>query len=149
MPSRETTGTFAQREAIPFATGQYLDTPVRDIMTPGVVAISEDAAIRHTYRVMIVHHVHAVLVVGRRNAKPLGWVTTRGLLAWLEREGSLASARDAITQRPVTIEPSATAKDALVALAQPNVSHLLVAHHPELAPEGVVTAMDLMALAIR
>jgi CBS domain-containing protein len=147
MPSKA--ATYAQREATPFALGQYLETPVRDLMTPGVVTISEDAALIHTYRVMIVHRVQAVLVVGRAQAKPLGWVTARGLLGWLEREGELASARDAITQRPVTIEPSATAQEALVALSQPNVSHLLVCSRPELSPEGVVTALDLMALAGR
>jgi CBS domain-containing protein len=118
-------------------------------MTPGVVTISEDAAIRHAYRVMIARGVDAVLVVGRKQAKPVGWVTSRGLLSWLEREGSLASARDAVTQRPITIEPSATAREALVALSQPNVSHLLVAHQAELSPEGVVTANEMMALATK
>jgi CBS domain-containing protein len=145
MPSRP--GSYAEREATRLTGGQFLDTPVREIMTPGVIAITEDASLRQAYRAMVVHRIHAVLIVGRTQARPLGWVTARGLLGWLDREGGLASARDAITERPVTIEPSATARDALTALSQAAVSHLLVCHTPELAPEGVVTAFDLMALA--
>ncbi len=143
------TSSYAQREATPFATGQFLDTAVREIMTPGVVSITEDASVRHTFRVLVSHRVHAVLVIGRNQGKPLGWVTARGLMSWLEREGALSYARDAITERPITIEPSATARDALAALSQANVSHLLVCHAPDLSPEGVVTAFDLMALATR
>jgi CBS domain-containing protein len=149
MPARAVASSYAEREATRFSTGQYLDTPVRDIMSPGVVSISEDAALRHAYRAMIIHRVHAVLIIGRSQAKPLGWVTSRGLLSWLEREGSLAYARDAITERPVMIEPSASAREAVRQLSQANVSHLLVCHHPDLSPEGVVTALDLMELATR
>jgi CBS domain-containing protein len=149
MSSGSAATSFSQREATPLTPGQHMDTAVRDFMTPGVVSITEDASIRHAYGAMVVHRVHAVLVVGRSQAKPLGWVTSRGLLSWLERERGLAYARDAITERPVTIEPGATAREAVSALSQPGVSHLLVTHAADLSPEGVVTTLDLMALATR
>lgn len=149
MPAPSAASSFAQREATPLTGGQYLETAVRDFMTPGVVSISEDASLRDAYGALVAHRVHSVLVLGRSAAKPLGWVTTRGLLGCLDREGELGFARDAITERPVTIEPSASARDAVVALSQANVTHLLVCERPELSPEGVVSALDVMALVAR
>ena len=52
-------------------------------------------------------------------------------------------------ERAVTIEPSASAREVVSALSQAGVSHLLVSHRPDLSPEGVVTALDMMALATR
>jgi CBS domain-containing protein len=126
-------------------SGDRLDIAVRDFMTPGVVTISEDASLRATYRALIAHGTHAVLVVGRSGGTPLGWVTARGLLGTLGRdEHALARACDAITERPVTISPSATAHEAINALAQPGATHLLVAPRADLLPEGVVAEIDLI-----
>jgi CBS domain-containing protein len=130
----------------PAASGDHLDTAVREFMTPGVLSIAEDASLRHVYRAMVAHSVHAVLVVGRNEGRPLGWVTARGLLSWVGRDQSLATAREAITERAETIEPSATARDALSALSQAGTSHLLVSRHGGGAPEGVVSELDLIAL---
>jgi CBS domain-containing protein len=143
-----TTVTAAQRRSSgsPAASGDHLETQVRDFMTPGVLTIAEDASLTHVYHAMVAHSVHAVLVVGRTEGKPLGWVTARGLLGWAGGDRGLASARDAITERPLTIEPSATAREALTALSQPGTSHLLVCRHEGVTPEGVVAALDLVAL---
>jgi CBS domain-containing protein len=119
---------------------------VREIMTPAVLSIADDASLGHVYRAMVAHSVHAVLVVGRNEGRPLGWVTARGLLAWVGRDQGLASARDAITERPATIEPSASAREALTALAQAGTSHLLVCRHKDATPEGVVSDLDIVAL---
>jgi hypothetical protein len=40
-------------------------------------------------------------------------------LSWLTREDTMASARDAITHAPATIQPGATVRQALTALEQP------------------------------
>jgi CBS domain-containing protein len=130
----------------PLAPGDYLETPVRDIMTPGVVSIPEDASLRHVYRAMTAHSVRAVLVVGRTEGRPLGWVTARGLLGWIGKDESLASARDAITERSSFIHPSATAREAVVALLQAGVSHVLVRRSDDSMPEGVLSDLDLVAL---
>jgi hypothetical protein len=61
----------------------------------------------------------------------------------------MASARDAITHEPATIQPGATVRQALTALEQPGVSQLIVAERPEVTPEGVVSDIDLIALAAR
>lgn len=130
----------------PLASGDYLETPARYVMTPGVVTIPEDASLRHVYRAMTAHGVRAILVVGRSQGIPLGWVTARGLLAWVGKDESLASARDAVTERPTWVDPSATAREALVALSQPGVSHLLVRKSDDSTPEGVISELDLVAL---
>jgi CBS domain-containing protein len=143
-----TTVTAAHHRNTPFpaASGDHLETPVRDFMTPGVLTIAEDASMLHVYRAMAAHSVHAILVVGRTSGRPLGWVTARGLLGWVGRDRSLPSARDAITERPLMIDPNAGAREALTALSQIGTSHLLVCRGSESMPEGVVSELDLVAL---
>jgi signal-transduction protein with cAMP-binding, CBS, and nucleotidyltransferase domain len=143
-----TTVTAAHHRNTPFpaASGDHLETPVREFMTPGVLTISEDASLLHVYRAMTAHSVHAILVVGRTGGRPLGWVTARGLLGWIGRDRSLASAREAITERPFMIEPNVVAREALTALSQTGTSHLLVCRGSEGMPEGVVSELDLVAL---
>ena len=143
-----TSVTAAHRRNVPSpgASGDHLDTAVREFMTPAVLTIAEDASLRHVYRAMVAHSVHAVLVVGRSEGRPLGWVTARGLLGWVGRDQSVASAREAITERATSIEPSASAREALSALSQAGTSHLLVCRHSTAIPEGVVSELDLIAL---
>jgi CBS domain-containing protein len=114
-------------------------------MRPGVITIVEDASVKQARRALESHGIHAILVVGRDQGRPLGWVTSRGLLGWLERDESLAHAIDAITESPTTIAPSASVRDAVAAILQPGVTHLLVQHHPDRLPEGVVGERDLLA----
>jgi CBS domain-containing protein len=92
------------------------------------------------------HRVHAIVVCGRRTGLPLGWVTTRGLLAWVDRDASLAVARDAVTEAAVTIEPGATVREAVSLLSRERVGRLLVSHRSDTMPEGVVAEIDLLAL---
>jgi CBS domain-containing protein len=62
------------------------------------------------------------------------------------KDESLASARDAVTERPTWVDPSATAREALMAVTQAGVSHLLVRRSDDSAPEGVISELDLVAL---
>jgi CBS domain-containing protein len=130
----------------PAASGDHLETPVRDFMTPGVLTIAEDASLRQVYRAMVAHSVHAVLVVGRTGGQPVGWVTARGLLGWVGRDQAIACALNAITERAVTIEPNASAREALTAISQAGTSHLIVCGQSGAMPEGVVSELDLVAL---
>jgi CBS domain-containing protein len=122
-----------------------LDREVRKLMTPGVVSIAEDASLTQVLRALASHRVHALVVIGQHSGRPLGWVTVTGLLAWLDGDPAMARARDAITEPTIGIEPSSTGRDALSALTQPGVSHLLVQRTPTALPEGVVSALDLVA----
>jgi CBS domain-containing protein len=127
----------------------HLDTPVRALMTPGVVTLVEDASLRHAYAALAAHRVHAVLVVSRRDAMPLGWVTARSLLRWLDLDDDLRSARDAISEDVRMIASTATARDAVAALSEDGVTHLLVSSRDSAVPEGVLSDIDLTKVAIR
>jgi CBS domain-containing protein len=124
----------------------HLDREVREIMTPGVLTIVEDATVRQARRAIRAHRVHGVLVVGRSQGRPLGWVTARGLLDWITKDESLAAAREAITEAPAVIEPSAHVHEAIRALSHAGVSHLLVQRRHDVLPEGVVSHLDLLDL---
>lgn len=143
MPSSTTIPPTA--EASPGGhSDRRLETPVREFMRPGVIAVSEDASLRQAERAMVRHGVHAILLLGRQNGRPLGWVTARGLLPWMTEELSLVPASRGVTETPTYIEPAATAHEALRALSEPGVSHLLVSRLPGEPPQGVV--VDLVAL---
>ena len=149
MSDPSTAPSLAERLAAPGSRIAVLDRTAEDVMTPGVVTISESASLRRTYRSLVAHRVHAVLVVGRTTGKPLGWVTARGLLNWVVRDDTVACARDAITHEPASIQPGEPIRHALTALEQPGISQLIVAERPDVAPEGVLSDLDVIALAGR
>ena len=126
-----------------------LQTPVRDLMRPGVIAVADDASLGQVERAMVRHGVHAILLLGRTTGRPVGWVTTRGMLQWLNHDLGLVPASQGVTEPPTYIEPSATAHEAVKALSDPAVSHLLVARAPGETPQGVVADIDVIALCTR
>jgi CBS domain-containing protein len=76
-------------------------------------------------------------------------VTSRGLLRWAERDITLSSARDAVTEAPVAIHPSATAREALALLERTDATRLLVVRGEGAVPVGVVADVDLLRLVAR
>ena len=126
-----------------------LDREVCEFMTPGCVAISEGVSVAEAAEALARHRVHAVLVIGAKNGTPLGWVTARGLLGWLGRDRSLASARDAITEQVTAIDPAQRVSVALYALSMAGTTRLLVRRKPYQFPEGVITDFDLAVAAGR
>jgi CBS domain-containing protein len=126
-----------------------LHTPVRDFMRPGVIAVSEEASLRHAERAMVSHNVHAILVLGVTTGRPLGWVTSRGMLQWISHDLGLVTVGQGVSEPPTYIEPGATAQDAVEALSATGVSHLLVTRAPGQTPQGVVSDLDVLALCMR
>lgn len=126
------------------AADSRLSSRARDLMTPGVISISEEASVAQAERALLIHGRHSVLVVGRRNGTPLGWVTARGLLDWLARDKQLARARDAITERAVSVHPFDSPADVIALMDREKVGQVLVAHDPHEAPEGVISVLDLV-----
>jgi CBS domain-containing protein len=146
-PSEET--PFGRRQSaspLPDPRPRWLQTPVRVFMRPGVVSVSEEASVLQVERAMTAHDVHAVLVMGTDGVAQ-GWITAGGLLSWLGEEPAMVPARVAITEQPRSIPPTASAADALKALADPAVTHLLVAPRPDAPAHGVVAEIDLVRLA--
>jgi CBS domain-containing protein len=132
--------------AYPAATQDRLTTPVSEIMRPGVITMAENASLLQAKRAMVRHGVHAVLVVGEGDGRALGWVSAGGLLAWLERDLDALPAAQGITESAHRIDADATAHDALEALLNSGVSHLVVTSPGSDMPQGVLGAMDLVDL---
>ena len=145
MPSHTVIPASAEASADGLAD-RRLQTPVRDFMRPGVIGVSEDTSLRQAERAMVRHGVHAILVLGRTTGRPLGWVTTRGMLQWMSHDLALVPASRGVTETPTYIEPAATAQEALQALSAAGVTHLLVTRVPGETPQGVVSDLDLIAL---
>jgi CBS domain-containing protein len=144
MPSH----TFISAPGDAQATGvsdRRLQTPVREFMRPGVITLADDASLGQAERAMVRHGVHAILLLGRTTGRPVGWVTTRGMLQWLNHDLGLVPASQAVTEPPTYIGPSATAGEAVKALSA-GVSHLLVARSPGEIPQGVVGDVDVISL---
>ena len=106
-----------------------VEREVREFMTPACVALSENASVADAAEALARHRVHALLVIGATNGTPLGWVTARGLLHWLSRDRSLASARCSLR------------------LSMAGTTRLLVRSKLHLTPEGVITDFDLAVAA--
>jgi CBS domain-containing protein len=134
--------------ALPNTAATGLDAEVREIMRAGVVTVSAGASLRRVAHALREHKVNAILVIGNDGA-PLGWATVRGLLHNHARDWELADAGHAIAEPAVHVAPSATAREALAAMLDADVSRVLVVRPGDLAPEGVVAASDLVNLAAR
>lgn len=50
-----------------------------------------------------------------------------------------------MSQAPIWVRPSASLRQALDAILEPGVTHLLVRRGPDEMGEGVVSALDLLA----
>jgi len=133
----------------PAPPADRLDAAIRDVMRPGVIVISGHASVARAQRALLAHDVHAILVLDDAGGRPLGWVTSRGLLRWADRDIALCSARDALTEAPVAIDPSATAREALALLERADATRLLVVRGDGVVPEGVVADVDLLRLVAR
>ncbi len=139
---------FPRHEAVtppPPPDARWLRTPVRAFMRPGVVTVAEDASLLQVQRAMLAHGVHAVLIVGASG--PVGWITAGGLLPWLGQEPALYTASSALSEKVAWIAPTAPAADALRALADPAISHLVVCPRAGAPAQGVVSEIDLVRLA--
>jgi CBS domain-containing protein len=125
-----------------------LNLEARDVMTEGVVTISDAGTLEEAMDAMAEHRIHAILVVGARSGTALGWVNTRGLLGFVGCDPA-TPVTEAITEQAKSIEPRATLRAAIYALALPGVTRLLVRSRANEEPEGVISDYDLTIRAAR
>ena len=111
-----------------------------------LITVSDGATLHQVRHTMTGNGVDAVLVVGRVNGSPLGWITATGLLAHLDDDPFATRAVDLISEQPNVIGPGEPLRNAATMLAAPGVTHLLVSGGRSFA--GVLTARDLLHVAL-
>jgi CBS domain-containing protein len=130
------------------ATALPPDTLVRDVMSPGVIAVPDDTSIGACARVMHERRTHAVLVVGR-DRRPRGWILHVDVLEHLQSDPLTTIAGEVVSQEAAVIDPDASVQEAAERMLRENVSHLLVAPTPDSMAEGVLSSWDLISFYAR
>jgi CBS domain-containing protein len=120
-------------------------TPVRHVMSSGVIALSSDTTIGACASAMHERHTHAVLIVDRTTRQPQGWVRHSDILEHIESDPLTTIAGQAISQDVSLIAPDATVREAADLMLEKGVSHLLVASSLESIPEGVISSWDIVS----
>lgn len=119
-------------------------TPVRAVMSPGIIAVSGDTTLLACAATMAARRTHAVLVVDPRERTPAGWVFHRDVLAHLREDPELTRAADVVSEEAVYIHPEDTVDEAAEQMIREDLTHLLVGHGPDSIPEGVLSSWDLV-----
>ena len=117
---------------------------VRDVMSPGVIAVPSDTTVHACAQTMFERRTHAVLVVDQSSRELKGWVTHRDVLRYLRSDPLITLAGGVVSQQPAYIDADATVEEAAEQMVSESTTHLLVGS-PELLPEGVVSSWDLVA----
>lgn len=117
---------------------------VRDVMSPGVIAVPSDTTVRACAQTMFERRTHAVLVIDQRNRDPIGWVTHRDVLKYLRSDPMTTLAGGVVSQQPAYVDADASVEEAAEQMVRDNTTHLLVGS-PAVIPEGVLSSWDLVA----
>lgn len=124
-------------------SGSFAGTTVRDIMSPGVVAVSGEVTAGACAEAMHARRTHAVLVINPATSEPIGWVSHRDVLMHILEDPLLTLASRSVSQQPTWIDPSASVEEAARRMQEEDVSHLLVGA-PGTIAEGVISSWDVV-----
>jgi len=122
---------------------------VRDLMHSGLFTCPPDSRLGDVARLLVRHHIHAVVVTDP-SGEPLGVLSDTDLLAgeWLSTdEASLATmqavtAVELMSSPPATVDADAPAKEAAERLRRDHLSRLVVMDDG--VPVGVIAVSDLV-----
>jgi CBS domain-containing protein len=124
-------------------SGPLASATVRDVMSPGVVAISGESTAGECAEAMHARRTHAVLVINPATREPMGWVSHRDVLLHILEDPLLTLASSSVSQEAAWIEPSATVEEAARRMQEEDLTHLLVGDQ-EAIPEGVISSWDVV-----
>lgn len=122
---------------------QTRERPVSELMTPGCLTISDAATVADAAAAVDRHGVRSVLVVDAGTGRPLGWATAQGLVEAATAAGRDAGALIAVCEEIVALAPSETTAAALNAMQRTGARRMLVRRDPNIAPDGVLSELDL------
>jgi CBS domain-containing protein len=122
---------------------------VRDLMHPGLFTCPSQSRLGDVARLLVEHHVHAVIVTDA-SGEPVGVLSDTDLLAgeWLSTDDASLStmqeitAGELMTSPPQTIDADAPASEAAALLRRERLSRLLVMEAA--VPVGVIAVSDLV-----
>jgi CBS domain-containing protein len=124
-------------------------TPVRAVMSPGVIAVSGETTASTCAATMSLRRTHAVLIVDQTTRRPIGWVSHLDVIRHLRRDPSTTRAADFVSQEAAYIHPEETIEDAADRMVAEGLTHLLVGPGPDVLPEGVLSSWDIVTYYAR
>jgi CBS domain-containing protein len=116
---------------------------VRDVMSPGIVAVSGESTAGACAEAMHARRTHAVLVIDPNTREPLGWVSHRDVLMHILDDPLLTLASTSVSQEAAWIDPAATVEEAARRMQEEELTHLLVGEPGQIA-EGVISSWDVV-----
>lgn len=119
---------------------------VKDVMSSPVITIKEDAPANQVAELMDKHGLGCIIVTSKE-AKPLGIITERDLVARVlaknVKPGSL-KAKEVMTTPLITIEPDKTISEAARRMSRLNIRRLGVVYREQLI--GVLSSKDVLGV---
>jgi len=121
---------------------------VRDVMSPGIVALSGEATVGACAEAMHGRRTHAVLIIDPSSREPLGWVFHRDVLGHIREDPLTTLASAAVSHEAVWIDPMSSVEEAAQRMQDEDLTHLLVGS-PGAIAEGVLSSWDVVGFYAR
>lgn len=119
---------------------------VGDVMRPGVISCPREATLSSMAATLVTHGIHAVVVSPLSPATPLIVTDMEIVRAAVEQPGT-ATAADVAREPIATVSADATLDDAVEMMAARYVTHLLATDPASGAPAGILSSLDVAAVA--
>ena len=126
------------------------EVPVGHIMHGGFISCPLETTLQSVARLMAERRVHCVVGFGDRGEDDTllwGVVSDADVVSALAAGRELATAGEIASTEVVTIEPHMTVRHAAELMRLHEVSHLLVVDGVSDRPIGIVSTLDVMAIA--
>jgi CBS domain-containing protein len=124
------------------------ETPIREVMSPGVIALSAEAMVIDCAVTMAERRTHAILILDPASHRPRGWISQQDVLRLIGEERLAALAGDALSEAATFIAPDVSVRDAANTMLAEGGTHLLVGS-PDAVALGVVSIGDIVAFYAR
>jgi CBS domain-containing protein len=118
---------------------------VSDAMRPGLISCSPETELRDVARMMVTHHVHAIIVLDHEGDEetPWGVVSDLDVLGTAHPGGSDLVAGEAGATPAVIVAPDDSLARAAQLMRENETSHLIVVDETMGQPVGVLSTLDI------
>ena len=138
---------YAASPAVASAAGQggFMTLPISEIMTRSPVTIAPQMSLKIAAKFMVERHISCVLVAQNEGEKTRlkGILTSRDLARLVAGDAAVEQPVSMVmTPEPITLSPSNSGFDALLAMSERRIGHLPIVENDHLV--GIVTQTDLL-----